>query len=217
MVDANVGRGLLAFFNCVIVSGQNAFSLNPGHVARSRLEADLVLTRCSIASENSIISFGRWTGSDPGPDRPWLVTTQNCLFVASYDKPDVPSVLLRADPVSLAHGTVFWQASGDAFEVPVFLATGATTPPSTSASRKPDVNQQWASLWGEAHFHNVSGPKGPTGVPGTRLAAKLRVGDVEPADLAIDPNYPPRRSHHELGVDFTALGINPANRAGNKR
>ena len=214
VVEASIGRGLLALFNSVIVSGQNAFVLTPSHVARSRFDSDLILSRCSLSAEHAFVKLGPWPGSDPGPDRPWLVSTQNSAFFGTFEKPEIRSVLLQAEPGSLAHGTVFWQASGDAFEVPVFAAAGETPPGpgGNPAARRHDVNQNWAALWGDVHFHNVIGPKGPSGTPSTRLLARLRPGEIDPRDLIIDMNFPPGRKHHEIGVDFATLGIIPTSR-----
>ncbi len=217
-IEAGVGRGLVALLNCVVISGGTAFALNPTSVARSRFDADLYLDHCSIAAERSFVSLGAWPGSDPGPDRPWLVTTHKSAFLAAFERPEAPSVLLQAEPTSLAHGTLFWQASGDAFEVPNFISTaGRPALPSTGNPRRLDVNQNWAKFWGESHFRNVIGPTGPSGLPSVRPSAPLRPGDVEASDLILDSKYPAGRPHRELGADFSRLGINPASRGGRRR
>jgi eukaryotic-like serine/threonine-protein kinase len=215
VLSAEIGRGLVAIERSAVVAGSTAFSLVPGRVARARLDADLWLDRCTVASERTFLSLGAWPGSEPGPDRPWLVSTQNCAFFGTYERTSGTSVLLRSDAASLAHGTLFWQASGDAFEVPAFTATGqlaAATP-----TRRPDVARNWGEFWGEEHMHNISGPHGAGGTATSRLLARLRPGDVEAADLAIDPNYPANRRHHAIGVDLKSLGIAPSSRGGRRK
>lgn len=214
VLTAEVGRGLVALERCAVVAGNTAFSLLPGRVARARLDADLTLDRCTVASERTFVALGPWPGSDPGPDRPWLVSTQNCAFFGTYERTTVASVLLRADAGAMAHGAIFWQASGDGFEVTAFAATGNAGP---TPGRRIDVARRWGELWGEEHMRNISGPHGAGATASTRLLARLRPGNVEAADLAIDPNYPPNRRHHAIGVDLNRLGINTGPRGGRKK
>ncbi len=215
VLSAEMGRGLVALERCAVVAGNTAFNLRPGRVACARLDADLTLERCTVASERTFVSLGPWSGSDPGPDRPWLVSTSNCAFFGTYERTSGTSVLLRADAASLAHGALFWQASGDGFEVPVFTATGQSA--GATPARRADIARNWGELWGEEHMHNISGPHGTGATASTRLLARLRPGDVEAADLAIDPNYPANRRHHAIGVDLKQLGIAASSRGGRKK
>jgi hypothetical protein len=73
------------------------------------------------------------------------------------------------------------------------------------------------SLWGEHHIRNTSGPRAPTGQPARRTIARLRLHEVEPGDLAIDPDYPAGRAPDALGVDLTRLGIIPPAARGSRR
>jgi serine/threonine-protein kinase len=200
----------------VVVSGRTALALQPGKVPRPRLDANLRLDHCTLAAEHSFVAMGPWLGSVPGPDRPWLVTTSECAFFGHYERAAPASVLLRSDPEALAHGAVFWQSQGDALEVPCFVLTGDGPPP---AGRRPDVRTQWVAFWGERHTGNgsVTGPRAPTGQPSHRTLGKLRPGDVEPGDLAIDPDYPAGHRPTAVGVDFARLGITPTPRGGRRR
>ncbi len=47
---------------------------------------------------------GALAGLPPGPDRPWLITSRNCAFLAMYDRKTRETVLLRADADALARG-----------------------------------------------------------------------------------------------------------------
>jgi serine/threonine protein kinase len=212
--SSELGRGLLAFNECAVVSGSSAFTLQPGRVARGRLEADLLLDHCTVTSERAFVTLGPWRGSDPGPDRPWLVSTSNCAFFGLYDRPDQESVLLRADPGGLAHGALFWQSHRDALEVPTFLA--ATDAPLPAAHR-PDVRLHWQNLWGDTHAREVTGPRLVGGQPGARPVGRLKPGSVEPGDLAIDPDSPSGRRAPAVGVDLSRLGITPSPRPGRRR
>jgi serine/threonine-protein kinase len=211
-LTAEVGRGLVALSDCVVVSGDAAFSLRPGRVARDRLNADLWLSHCSVAAERSAVAFGPWRGNDPGPDRPWLVSTVGCAFFGQYDRPAQESVLLRADAEAFAHGAVFWQASGDLAEVAHLAATGDATPP--VQSRRSDARAGWAALWGVKHAFGISGPR-PGGPGTTRLRGKLRPGRVVPADLAIVDQGGRRTG--DFGADLSRLGITPGLSGGSFR
>jgi len=208
--NAEAGRGLVAVGQSVIVAGATAFVLTPGRVARHRFDADLWLDHCTVAAESNFVALGPWGGAEPGPDRPWLVTTHRCAFFGAYTKPSRDPVLLRVDPESFAHGALLWQATGDAFEVPVFTAPVGANPPE---NRRPDVARQWTDLWGPNHFHSVSGPRPPHYSPSVRPVTRLKPGRVEVGDLFIDPTYPSESPPpRDLGADLTRLGISPTSR-----
>ena len=215
VVTAEVGRGIVALSHCAVAAGSTAFSLRPVGVARRVFEADLWLDHCTVASERSFVSLGPWPGAEPGPDRPWLVSTHRTGFFSTYDRRSQESVLLRVDPDSFAHGTLFWQAGGDAFEVAHFASPLDASPPLT---HRPDVTRQWAELWGRAHVHSVTGPHPPTGLMTRWLINRLlKPGEVLPGDLAIDPTYPKDDPPTDLGVDLTRLGITPSPRTVRRR
>ncbi len=212
---AEVGRGLLAFSNSAIAGGPAVFNLRPGYVARHRLEADLWLDHCTIAAERSIVQVGPWRGADPGPDRPWLVSTHRSAFFGTYDRRSQDSVLLRSEPDSLGHGSLFWQSAGDAFEVPHFAGSGEATPP---PNNRPDVVRQWSELWGHSHVHAPTGPHSPASTMTLWLVTRLlKPGDVQPGDLAIDPAYAKDATPKDYGVDLARLGITPTPRTSRKR
>ena len=186
-LKAELGRGLIALSQCAVAAGEAAIELTPSKVARHRFEADLSLDHCTLTAERSIIRFGPWPGRMPGPDRPWLITSRNCAFLAMYDRPNRETVLLRADAEALACGTVFWQAAEDALEVDCYIATGEGPSP---ANRGRDLQHQWIHFWGTSHMRNLDGPRG-NNVPCVRFRDKLRLGRISPADLILDPEYPP--------------------------
>ena len=109
VLAADVGRGIIALTQCAVAGG-NAFLLAPAKVARSRFDADLSLERCTVAAEKSFVTLGPWPGAAPGPERPWLVTSRDTAFMASYTPPSRESVLLKVEPNSLAQGALFWRA-----------------------------------------------------------------------------------------------------------
>jgi serine/threonine-protein kinase len=214
-IRAEVGRGLVVLGQCLVTAGGTAFALAPGKVARHRLDADLWLDHCTLSAETTFLSLGAWAGSEPGPDRPWLVNTRRCVFFGMYARPARESVLLRVEPESMAHGALLWQASGDAFEVPVFTATAQGPVPD---GVRPDVSRQWVDLWGASHVRGATGPRLPFGSPSVRPVTRLRAGHVEPADLHVDPTYPPEApASRELGADLARLGIPLPSRGGRRR
>ena len=214
VLSAELGRGLVVVSQCAIAAGGTVFSLAPDLVARRSLDADLWLEHCTVASEGNFVALGGWRGSEPGPDRPWVISTHKSVFFTSYQKPSREGVLLRADAEGLARGAGFWQANGDAFEVSSFALTGDGLP---VAGRRADVTKQWKALWGSAHIRGVTGPHPPAGSPSTRPVVRLKPGNVEAGDLAIDPGYPPDAGPPRgIGVDLSRLGITPTARAGRR-
>ena len=210
VLSAGVGRGLVAVGQCLVIAGSTAFTLNPANVARHRLEADLWLDHCTITAESNNVVLGPWPGAEPGPDRPWIVTTHRCAFFGGYDRPAREGVLLRVDPESFAHGALFWQAAGDAFEVPVF--TAVMDAPASIEKRRPDVTHQWIDLWGADHLQGVHGPRPPYHAPSARpVVSRLKPGRVKPGDLFVDPTYPSDGSPpRDLGADLSRLGFSPS-------
>ena len=66
LLEAKLGRGLVAVSQCAIAAGGPAIELLPAKVARHRFEADLVLEQCTLTSERAIIRMGSWPGSALG-------------------------------------------------------------------------------------------------------------------------------------------------------
>jgi serine/threonine-protein kinase len=210
-----LGRGLVALWQCALASGETAIELVPSRVARARFEADLWLDHCTIASERTIVRMGRWPGLPPGPDRPWLITSRNCAFVAMYDRKVRSTALLRSDAESIEHGAVFWQGHDDAADVDLFATTGDAP---ALPNRARDVQFQWVRFWGHSHMTRISGPRGPGSPPTVRLLERLRPGHVEPGDLILDKDHHPDREQLTVGADLARLGITPrVGRAGRQR
>ena len=118
----------MALTECAIAAGVTGVELVPSEgfaaTIRSRpgdgsLHDDLGAIDCPA---------GALAGLPPGPDRPWLITSRNCAFLAMYDRKTRETVLLRADADALARGTVSWQASDDAVDVDFFTAAGEGLP-----------------------------------------------------------------------------------------
>ncbi len=113
----------------------------------------------------------------------------------------------------MAHGTVFWQGSGDAVEVDAF--TAAVDEPLPSRSR--DVGFQWVNFWGSNHQSEITGPRSGSNLPSVRLWERLRPGRVEPSDLILDPNYHLGRPQLDVGADLSLQGISRRSPAASHR
>ena len=206
-VQAELGLGSVALSQCAISAGGTAIELLPAKVARQRFDADLFLDHCTLTSERAIVKMGPWPGLAAGPERPWLITSRNCAFLAVNGKTAHETVLLRCDADTLAGGTVFWQASDDAADVDWFIYVGdGPAPP----NRSRDVQVQWVQFWGRTHMGRVFGPRGAGSPPSVRFRDRLRQGDVEPADLILDQAYHPDRPELAVGADLSRQGIYPA-------
>jgi hypothetical protein len=143
-----------------------------------------------------------------------LINSQNCAFLAMYDRRNRETVLLRADAEALAHGAISWQAINDAADVDCFTVAGQAQLPPTRAR---DVRTQWTHFWGASHIRKVTGPRGSGSVAGVRFWERLRPGHVEPEDLVLEPGYHPDRSEL-VGADLSRQGITyQAARRGRRR
>jgi serine/threonine-protein kinase len=204
---AELGRGLIALRQCAVAGGDAALELVPSRVSRSRFEVDLCLDQCTIVSERSIVRLGPWPGPPYGPDRPWLVTTRDCAFLAvSERRARGETVLLRADADALARGTLFWQAVNDAADVDLFTAAGDAPIPQ---NRGRDVQLLWwTHFWGLNHMSRITG-RGAGGAPSVAFWSRPRPGRIEPADLMLDPSYHPDRPRLTVGADLGRQGIVP--------
>jgi serine/threonine-protein kinase len=201
-LQAELGRGLVALSKCALAAGGTAIELKPANVARRRFEADLVLDQCTVTSERTIVHVRDWPGLEPGPDRPWLITSRNCAFLGPSGGTSRETLLLRGEGDALANGTVFWQANDDAADVDWFIGIGESPPP----NRPRDVQQQWVQFWGRSHMGKVTGPRGSGSKPSVRFRERLRAGqEIEPADLVLDPNYHPDRPTLSVGADLSRL------------
>ncbi|MDR3633474.1 MAG: protein kinase [Isosphaeraceae bacterium] len=210
-IGAEIGRGRVELTDCAIAAGGSAFVLTPANVARARFEADLLLDRCTVTAERNFVLLEPWKGSAPGPDRPWLVTSQFSAFVASYAAGPRDHVLLRSVGESLAHGVLFWQGNTDAFEVPHFTTVDDRPP---TPNPRPDLRRQWLELWGMNHFRNPLGPGKAGAAQSVRFAEKLKPGEVTPRDLVLESRD---RRTLDLGADAKVLKLAvPTGRPGRK-
>jgi serine/threonine-protein kinase len=212
-VQATLGRGLVALSQSALAAGTDAIEMLPAPVARGRFEADLVLDHCTLTSQTNIIRLGAWTGREPGPDRPWLITSSNCAYLGSYERRVPETVLLRVDEEAMARGMVFWQGSGDAVDVDAFTAALDETLP----GRSRDVGLQWTNFWGGSHQSEITGPRLGSNSPSVRFLERLKPGRIEPADLILDPNYHLYRPQLDVGADLSLQGISRRSAAPGRR
>ena len=220
---AELGRGLIALTQSAVAGGESALELVPARVSRNRFEADLSIDRSTIVSDRTIIRLGAWPGLLPGPDRPWLISSRSCVFWTLSDRRvrDRDAVLLRADADALAGGALFWQARNDVNELDLVTAAGDTPPP---PNRARDAQLQWVNLCASNHMNPVSGPHGVNGahivqfLERLRLGRAVRVEELVPADLILEPDHHSGRSELDVGADLTLQGIAPRSvRQGSRR
>jgi serine/threonine-protein kinase len=159
---------------------------------------------CTLVSEHDLVRVEPWRGSMPGPERPWLIRSSHTAYLGSFDRRERETVLLRGQAGALSHGVVFFQQARDAMEVDSFIEVGED---SIGTGRTADVRHQWIGVWGANHIRDVSGPRPSGGPPGVRTLNRLRPGDVEPADLILDPSYHPGRSSLDVGADLARQGV----------
>ncbi|WP_435007463.1 serine/threonine-protein kinase [Tundrisphaera lichenicola] len=200
-IEAEVGRGTVSLQNCLIIAGRTAIELVPGGVARDRFEADLVMERCTIASDQTGILVGHWQGDPHGPDRPWMISTRSCVYPRTNG--GGAGGLLQTDPYSMARGVVFWQSYQDTLEVTRFLSP--TGPPLLNPPTA-DIKKGWVDIWGPLHTRNVRGPDPRKNDPVIRYKEKERprMGKASPESLELDPKGP-----KDLGVNFKLLPSMP--------
>jgi serine/threonine-protein kinase len=206
-LKAELGRGLVALSQCAIAAGVAALELSPSKVARARFEADLSLDRCTLTSERSIIRLGPWPGLAPGPDRPWLISSRQCVFLSMYERKARETALVRADADALASGTFLWQAVRDVVDVDFFIAAGDGGAPT---HRTRDLQLHWVNFWGPTHMDALTGPRAGGGPPVVRFTERLRPGRVEPAHLIlVGADLRPNPDLLDVGADLSRLGIAP--------
>jgi serine/threonine-protein kinase len=206
-LTAELGRGVVVLSDSAVAAGLSGVMLVPSKVARNRFDADLIMERCTLTAERNVIKLGPWRGASPGPDRPWLITSRNCAFVAMFDRRTRETVLLRADADALSRGAVSWQAVDDAVDVDFFVAAGDAPP---SLIRPRDVLTQWIHFWGYSHVNGrITGPRGGGSLPSVRFWDRLHPGRIEPPDLVLNPDYHPDRERLNVGADLGKLGIAP--------
>lgn len=210
---AEIGCGLVALRNTAVAADGIALELLPVKVASDRFRADLQLDRCTLAAGRGLVALGAWTGSDRGPSRPWLVSSESTVFLDGFDHAGEAyrdrSVLLLADAGAIARGVLAWQSQGDTLDVVHFLGESGAALPSNS---RPDVSRDWVDLWGEAHVARVAGPGRGSAPVLVRLhgGAKVRPGLVKPGDLALESTGIRRGRKPEVGADLLWLAARAA-------
>jgi serine/threonine protein kinase len=209
-ISADVGSGLISLTNCAVATASNAIVLTPQRVRRDRFDADLVLDHCTLAAVENIVWLKGWTGLDPGPDRPWVVRSKECVFSDSFVRDaqaQSRGVLFRSHVDGLARGALAWQSDHDVYDLSLFLAGGDAKPLPVSRA---DVNRSWVDFWGPRHILGASGQTSKGELPAARfLVDKLKPSEFEPADLALDPSYPPGRKTLDVGADLKRMGVSP--------
>ena len=115
------------------------------------------MDHCTMTSERSIVRIGPWNGSPPGPDRPWLITSRNCAFLAMYDRKTRETVLLRADADALARGVGFaGRPRDDAVDVDFFTAAGEAATSAEPVARRPASMDSFLGLQSYEWAHDRS-------------------------------------------------------------
>ena len=207
---ADLGGGLVSLANCAIASGSNAVILVPQKVRRDRFDADLVLDRCTIAAFENLVWLKGWTGLPPGPSRPWVLRSTDCVFSDAFERDGQSQsrgVLLRSQVEGLARGLLAWESSRDVYDLTLFTAGGDAKPLSVSRS---DIRRAWVDLWGPRHVESPSGFTVSGSAPAARfLVDRLKPLSLEPGDLALDPSYPRGRKALDVGADMERMGIAP--------
>ncbi|WZO99131.1 serine/threonine-protein kinase [Isosphaeraceae bacterium EP7] len=199
---AEVARGLISLTNCAIAGGQDSIRLLPEEVSRSRFFAELQMTRCTITAGRAAITIGSWPTDPPGPDRPWLISSKECLFIDPF--PERAMDVLRADPDGLSSGVANWQGDRDVFQVQHFLGSSRSNNTSSSIV---NVKRDWIDLWGPSHIRDAIGPIPSNRGPFARLVVdRPTPGTLKPGDLARDfSNTSETMRLRSVGADYGKL------------
>jgi serine/threonine-protein kinase len=158
-IIAELARGAVRLNHCAVSGARTAIELRPQAVRRSAFLADLALERCTLAAGQDAIRLGPWTGSQRGPDRPWLVSGRECVVLVPADasgRRNDPGVALRGDLEGLPRGALLWQGGSNVYNVARLVALADQPPPNPGP--RPDVTREWLDVWGSSHVQRVFGP-----------------------------------------------------------
>jgi hypothetical protein len=121
--------------NCVAVSGNDTFVLQPGNNLVARLNAELDIEQSTIAARRAVIHL-RDAGNFTSPIEPIAVKAMSSLFLAPFDGPSPRSAFFLFEKDALPHGLMVWQGTGNGYDAQIKCCA-------TSGS-----SATWPRLWG---------------------------------------------------------------------
>ena len=177
---AELGQGAIFIRESAIAAGAALFDLVPSPVSRERFLADLRLSRSTLAAGRDVARFEAWTGVSPGPDRPWLISSERCVFL-DVGTPPGRAAALRLVPDTQAQRGVFWQSRSDDYEMAPRAAVDGQM--ITSLPRE-DGLLAWKKYWGSSHVADLfSADRSAARASGMNLTP----GALMPKDLELQP------------------------------
>jgi hypothetical protein len=177
-IRAEFGRGSILVRESAIAGGAAVFGLVPSPVSRDRFLADLRLLRSTFAAGQEVVRFEAWTGAVPGPDRPWLISSERCVFL-DLGTPPGRAVALRLVPDARAQHGVFWQSRSDDYEMAPQVAVEGQVIRSLA---REDGLSDWERYWGPSHVVDLFSPdRSVASASGTDLTP----GSLRPTDLKL--------------------------------
>ncbi len=196
-VQAVILRGVVRVENSLIEAGDLAIRLQPEIHPGSKLEADLVLENCTIATDRSgvVLDPSRAEGEFAG--RPWVIFSRASAFPRAWRR---GGALLEVDPRIFTQGSLFWQSSYDLYEVSRFLRPieGAES----NGTQSNDLKRNWIDLWGINHTRGDRGPDSQKIEHILTYRERDRPKSTRPslAQLELDPAV-----HKDRGANYKAL------------
>jgi serine/threonine protein kinase len=101
--------------NCVVVSGTEAFRIEPDSLPKQRLNCQYFLDRNTIAARGTVFHLID-VPSLSGPVEPIFVRAQNNVFLDPFAGSKRESGLLTFDEAALTRGLLVWQGDGNAYD-----------------------------------------------------------------------------------------------------
>lgn len=197
-ISASLGRGAIVLNNSAISAGRAAFDLHPQGVASERFLVDLSLDHCTIFAERDVVRIAAWP-APYRPDRPWIISTSQCVIMDAFDRGGAPSttLLLNGDPTALGRGAVLWQSQQDVLGATRFVATSDSN---AKASSFPDLTRDWAGFWGPSHVQGAQPARSLIELPRGKVAPTK----LKPEDFAIRVVGAPQST---VGANVERVGI----------